>query len=411
MNSLFLVFIFLVWFVTDVYIFKGIQSQFNKINKSYIRTIIYSTFWTFSLAGFIIIVSYSSFSLNQKATFGVFLFALVGAKFLTALFFLIDDMRRGVIAVSRLFKKNNKQNPKIEGNAISRSEFLTKTGMALGGLIFGSLMWGTRNRYNYQIHKEVLSFKNLPSSFKGLKIVQISDVHMGSFADVEAVQNGINMIMKEKPDIIFFTGDLVNNIAAEISEEYFNVFKKLKAPMGVYSVLGNHDYGDYYKWDSAKDKVANLERLKSLQADLGWQLLLNENIILERGEDKIAVLGVENWGAQRKFPKFGDLEMARKGAEDIPFKILLSHDPSHWEAKVLPHYNDIDLTLSGHTHGMQFGIEIPGIKWSPSQWVYKQWAGLYRSENQMIYVNRGFGFLGYSGRVGILPEITVLELT
>lgn len=411
MNSLLLVTVFLVWFVTDVYIFKGIQTQINKVSQSYIRTIIYSIFWIFSLSGFIIIVSYSSFSLSQKATLGVFLFALVGAKFVTALFFLIDDIRRGGIAVSRLFRKENNTKQKIEGNTISRSVFLTRTGMALGGLLFGSLMWGTRNRYNYQIHKEMLSFGNLPKAFKGLKIVQISDVHMGSFADITAVQRGIDMIMEEKPDLIFFTGDLVNNIAAEVSEEYFNVFRKLSAPMGVYSVLGNHDYGDYFKWDSEKDKVANLERLKSLQADLGWRLLLNENIVLERGEDKIAILGVENWGAQRKFPKFGDLELARKGVEEIPFKILLSHDPSHWEAKVLPYYNDIDLTLSGHTHGMQFGIEIPGIKWSPSQWVYKQWAGLYRSENQMIYVNRGFGFLGYSGRVGILPEITVLELT
>lgn len=411
MNSLRLVIVFLLWFVSDIYIFKAIQSQCIWITSNRWRGVVYSLFWLVSVAGFFILVSYSSFSIEQKNTIGVFLFALVGAKIVTILLLLVDDIRRGIIATKQLFKKEEKATAQsVEGNTISRSDFIVKTSLALGGLIFGSLLWGSRNRYNYQIHREKLIFDHLPAAFRGLKIVQISDVHMGSFSDEGAVQRGIDMILNEKPDVIFFTGDLVNNIAAEITPAYFAIFKQLKAPLGVYSILGNHDYGDYFHWDTEKDKVANLNKLKTIQEQLGWKLLLNENVLLQRGDDQIAVIGVENWGKEKRFPRFGDLDLAARGVEHIPFKILLSHDPSHWDAKVLTHPIHFDLTLSGHTHGMQFGIEIPGIKWSPSQWVYKQWAGLYHSHNQYIYVNRGFGFLGYSGRVGILPEITVLEL-
>lgn len=411
MSSLRLVIVFLLWFVSDIYIFKAIQSQLTRISSNRWRGVLYSLFWLVSVTGFFILVSYAGFSIKQRNTYGVFLFALVGSKIFIALFLLIDDIRRGGIAIVRLFKKEVKTTDQvIEGNTISRSDFIVKTSLALGGLIFGSLLWGTRNRYNYQIQRERLVFDNLPSAFKGLKIVQISDVHMGSFSDVDAVKRGIEMILNEKPDVIFFTGDLVNNIAAEVTPAYFAIFQQLKAPMGVYSILGNHDYGDYFHWDTEADKVANLNQLKNIHAQLGWKLLLNEHILLERANEQIAVIGVENWGKQKRFPRLGDLDLATRGVEHIPFKILLSHDPSHWDAKVLSYPLDIDLTLSGHTHGMQFGIEIPGIKWSPSQWVYKQWAGLYRSGKKYIYVNRGFGFLGYSGRVGILPEITVLEL-
>lgn len=220
---------------------------------------------------------------------------------------------------------------------------------------------------------------------------------------------GVYKIMKEKPDLVLFTGDLVNNVAAEM-EDYLDVFDKITAPMGVYSTLGNHDYGDYVQWDSAEEKAKNLEDLKQTHARLGWRLLMNENVVLEKGGEKIALMGIENWSAKARFPKYGDLGKAYAGTESLPFKILMSHDPSHWKAEVLEKYPDIDLVLSGHTHGMQFGVEIPGLRWSPVQYVYREWAGLYEKDNNKLYVNRGFGFIGYPGRVGILPEITLIEL-
>jgi hypothetical protein len=234
------------------------------------------------------------------------------------------------------------------------------------------------------------------------------------------------MVLNEKPDLILFTGDLINNLAEEM-ENYIDVFKEVKAPMGVYSILGNHDYGDYISWPDRDEEhrrrereagkhlltplqQANLERLKDVQAELGWRLLLDEHVQLERNGDRIALIGVQNWSSKARFPKYGDLQKAYAGAETYPFKILMSHDPSHWDAQVRTMYKDIDLMLAGHTHGMQFGVEIPGFKWSPVQYVYKEWAGLYEENKQKLYVNRGYGFIGYPGRVGILPEITVIEL-
>ncbi|HEY1116002.1 MAG TPA: metallophosphoesterase, partial [Chitinophagaceae bacterium] len=266
------------------------------------------------------------------------------------------------------------------------------------------------NKYNYQVRRQTLRFKTLPAPFKGLKIIHISDIHSGSFNNKTAVQQGVEKILALKPDLILFTGDLVNNKADEM-DDYIDVFRLLKAPLGVYSILGNHDYGDYVQWETREHKAQNLARLKEVHSRMGWRLLLNENVLLERSGQKIALLGIENWGAKANFPKYGKMEEAHSGTEAAPFKILMSHDPSHWDAEVLTKYNDIDLMLSGHTHGMQFGVEIPWLRWSPVQYVYKQWAGLYESGHQKLYINRGFGFLGYPGRVGILPEISLLELT
>jgi predicted MPP superfamily phosphohydrolase len=216
--------------------------------------------------------------------------------------------------------------------------------------------------------------------------------------------------MQQKADIIFFTGDLVNNEATE-TEPFIEILSRVKAPMGVFSTLGNHDYGDYKTWESPEAKVKNLQDLKDIHAQLGWKLMMNEHVALKKGDDEIALIGIENWGGNLNFPKYGDMKKAHAGTEKYPVKLLLSHDPSHWEMQVRKDYKDVDITFSGHTHGFQFGIEIPGwIKWSPSQFVYKQWAGLYQQGDQKLYVNRGFGFLGYPGRVGIMPEITVLEL-
>jgi predicted MPP superfamily phosphohydrolase len=227
---------------------------------------------------------------------------------------------------------------------------------------------------------------------------------------VEAVAHGVQMILDQKPDLILFTGDLVNNLASEM-QDYIAVFSRLQAPLGVYSILGNHDYADYVKeWPTRTAKAENLAALKATHGKMGWRLLLNENLPLERNGEQIGLLGIENWSASRAFSRYGDMEKTYAGADKYPFKILMSHDPTHWDAMVRPEYPDIDLTLSGHTHGAQFGIENPWFRWSPVQWVYRQWAGLYEEGKQKIYVNRGYGFIGYPGRVGILPEITVLEL-
>jgi predicted MPP superfamily phosphohydrolase len=282
-------------------------------------------------------------------------------------------------------------------------------GLAVGGGLMAAMMYGFVNKYRYQLKKVKLNFPNLPEAFKGLKLVHISDVHSGSFTDKKAVEHGVKMIMAQEADLILFTGDLVNDHASEMND-YTEIFARLNAPMGVFSTLGNHDYGDYRQWSSEDEKQQNLERLKQMQANMGWRLLMNEHVVLEKQGQQIALLGIENWGAKANFPKYGKLNEAYAGAEKYPFKILMSHDPSHWDAQVRPEYSDIDLTLSGHTHGMQFGVELPGFKWSPVQYVYKQWAGLYEEEKQKLYINRGYGFIGYPGRVGILPEITLIEL-
>ncbi|HET6769392.1 MAG TPA: metallophosphoesterase, partial [Chitinophagaceae bacterium] len=286
--------------------------------------------------------------------------------------------------------------------------FLSWTGMLMGGGLFGSLVFGFANKYNYQLRRLQLSFERLPAAFKGLKVVHISDIHSGSFTDKRAVSKGVEKILSEKPDLILFTGDLVNDRSHEM-DDFMDIFGALKAPMGVYSILGNHDYGDYTQWNSPEEKQANLERLKKVHADLGWRLMLDENTQLERNGERIALLGVQNISG-KSFRSYGDLSKAYDGVDDSHFKILMSHDPSHWDAEVRKNYPGIDLMLAGHTHGFQFGIEIPGFKWSPVQYVYKQWAGHYVEGSQQLYINRGFGFIGYPGRVGILPEITIIEL-
>jgi uncharacterized protein len=311
-------------------------------------------------------------------------------------------------AAGKIFFRNTEGASEVS-DGISRSLFLSWLGVGVGGSLFSSLIYGFGNKYNYHIRRVPLVFENLPPAFRGLKIVQVSDIHSGSFTNKKAVEKGVQMILDLKPDLILFTGDLINDRATEMAD-YFDVFSRLKAPMGVFSTLGNHDYGDYVHWPSPEARLQNIEHLKKIETDMGWRLLMNEHVVLERGSDQIALIGIENWSAKKRFPKYGKMWEAYPGAEKYPFKILMSHDPSHWDAEVRPKYSDIDLTLAGHTHGMQFGVEIPGFKWSPVQYVYKEWAGLYEEGKQKLYVNRGYGFIGYPGRVGILPEITLIEL-
>lgn len=402
--------------VLDIYFFQALKLVTNSAAPR-TKTVIYTLYWVISVTAIIVLLILPYLKIEKQAWLGrSTIFSMIAglfiAKLVASLFFLMDDLRRGIqwTAVKIMGTGSVKQ-AVSEGEPISRSAFMSWAGMLAGGGLFGTLVYGFGNKYRYQVTRQSLSFGgNLPPAFKGLKIAHISDIHSGSFTDKEAVRKGVEKIMREQPDLILFTGDLVNNVADEM-DDYLDVFDQLKAPFGVYSTLGNHDYGDYVQWDSEEDKRANLEKLKAVHQRLGWRLLMNEHVLLEKGNDKIAVMGIENWSAKARFPKYGDLKKAYVGAGIAPFKILLSHDPSHWKAEVLESYPDIDLVLSGHTHGMQFGVEIPGLKWSPVQYVYREWAGLYEHENgQKLYVNRGFGFLGYPGRVGILPEISILEL-
>ncbi len=291
----------------------------------------------------------------------------------------------------------------------SRRKFISQVAMGIAAIPFASLLYGMyQGKYNFRVLNYTLHFDDLPEAFDGYKITQISDIHSGSFDNKEKIDYGVNLINEQLSDAILFTGDLVNNMASEM-EEWIETFSKLKAKDGIFSILGNHDYGDYVNWNTKEEKEQNLEQLKDIQKQLGFDLLLNENRFIEKNGERIALIGVENWG--KGFKQKGDLNKASEGVNSDDFKIVMSHDPSHWDEVIVPHKEHYHLTLSGHTHGMQFGIEIPGwIKWSPVKWRYKHWAGIYEQANQFINVNRGFGFLAYPGRVGIWPEITVIEL-
>lgn len=405
--------ILILLILLDIYVFQALRHVTqNWTARS--RMILLISYWLVSVLVAVVFVFMPALGADNwpKAVRSYVFAIIVGlffSKLVASIFFLVDDLRRGVqYTAGKVIPQAKAASPREE-DGISRSAFLSWLGLAAGSTLFGTLLYGFTNKYNYSIKRIKLAYDHLPAAFKGLKILHISDIHSGSFTDAMAVQKGIDRILEQQPDIILFTGDLVNDRAVEM-EPYKEIFAQLKAPLGVYSVLGNHDYGDYYQWDSREAKEKNLADLIQVHADMGWRLLMNEHVVLERDGEQIALIGIENWGAKANFPKYGSLPNAYKGAEQHPFKILMSHDPSHWDAEVRQAFKDIDLMLSGHTHGMQFGVEIPGFKWSPVQYIYKQWAGLYEAGRQKLYVNRGFGFIGYPGRVGILPEITVLEL-
>jgi len=415
----------------DFYVFQSVK-VLTQSAGSKTKLIIHIIYWAISglAVTILVILPYLQFAQQHRLLRNTFFAVIVGlffSKIIASVFFLVDDLRRGIQwVVGKVFFSNTEGETMEQGVKISRSIFLSWAGTLVGGGLFTSLIYGFSNKYRYRIHRVQMAFANLPAGFKGIKIVQVSDIHSGSFTDKHAVMRGVDMVLKENADLILFTGDLINNLADEMSD-YMDVFNRLKAPMGVYSILGNHDYGDYVAWPDRDEEhrrkehesgkhlwtplqQANLDKLKNVQAQLGWRLLLDEHVPLERNGDTIALIGVQNWSSKARFPKYGDLEKAYDGTENYPFKILMSHDPSHWDAQVRTIYKSIDLMLAGHTHGMQFGVEIPGFRWSPVQYVYKEWAGLYEEDKQKLYVNRGYGFIGYPGRVGILPEITVIEL-
>lgn len=327
------------------------------------------------------------------------------SKLLVALVMLADDVRRVVQAAYYALSGDN-------WIASGRSRFMSELGLGLGILPLVFLTYGmVRNPYRYKVHRHRVTIPGLPAALDGFRIVQISDIHAGSFLTLDPVRKSVKIINRLDPDLVVFTGDLVNTTADE-ADAIIPIFSGIRARYGVFSVLGNHDYGDYRPWPSQAAKQANFQRLIEQHARLGWHLLRNEHAVVRKEDAAVGVIGVENYSAHPRFHKYGDMPRATAGMPEVDVTILLSHDPSHWRDEIIRAYPQVDLTLSGHTHGFQFGIEIPGlIKWSPVQYVYKQWAGLYQQGAQYLYVNRGLGYLGYPGRVGILPEITELTLT
>jgi predicted MPP superfamily phosphohydrolase len=377
--------VILLWLVVDFYFFAAVQTLTDNL-------LIHVAYWLVE-AAIIGSVFYVIATGKLKLISGVIKLLVLSfvPKLAGALILLMEDL-------SRLFRSFPLRNDEVSMLAIS-------VAIVLWLVLLISI---NRGRHYYKIRRAFLYFEDLPESFNDFTITHLSDIHAGSFTDVKGVQKGLDLVNAQKSDVILFTGDLVNNEASEMTP-WIPAFARLKAPYGKYSVLGNHDYGDYIRWPDIKDKQNNFNRLKQVHQEIGFQLLLDDSKMITKGDDSIAIVGVENWG-KGNFHKYGNLKKATDNLSDETFKILMSHDPSHWDAEIIDHNKPVQLTLSGHTHGMQFGFEIFGFRWSPIKYIYKQWAGLYKKAGKYLYVNRGFGFLGLNGRVGIWPEITVITL-
>lgn len=412
MNRLIVVLIFSLFFLLiDYYFFQAIIAVSRNWSGTWKGLVRYG-FWVPTVLSLLALLWWAfddpyRYSANLRNWVITGLVATYFSKIIGILILFVDDLQRGVRYVVNLFGKGASGD--LPGQAIPRSEFLVKAALATTAIPLGAFVYGiVSGAHDYRVKRISVKLPNLPKSFDGLRIAQISDIHSGSFWNKVAVKGGVEMLLKEKPDVIFFTGDLVNNEASEV-KEYVEIFNKLKAPLGVFSVTGNHDYGDYKSWSSQEAKQKNFRELVEAHRFMGYDILMNEHRFLQQGGEKIAIIGNENWGGGR-FAKYGKLDQAHQGTDEAAVKLLLSHDPSHWDAQVRKLYPDTDMMFAGHTHGFQFGVEIGNFKWSPSQYAYKQWAGLYQEGSQYLYVNRGFGYLGYPGRIGIPPELTIVEL-
>ena len=413
--------VFTIAFLIDLYAYQAVKTVTERIRNNRVKRWLRMGYWVssgaFILPAFITVIISIFYPIRESGFIFQYVFALFALfyvpKLIIVFFLLLED-------IFRLFKKIFRIKPIVlktevptiadrSGVQINRKQFISQIGLMVASVPFVGVLHGiTIGRYNFQVFTKQLKFQDLPDAFSGLKIVHISDIHSGSFDNPEAVRRGIDLILEQKPDVIFFTGDLVNSIADEVTP-WHKEFSRLKAPLGVFSILGNHDYGDYAVWESDQDKSANFDRLLQTHKDLGWQLLLNQAHLIEKDGAHIAIAGVENWGLP-PFPQYGDLEMALKSVPERTFTILLSHDPTHWDEKVIEHNHHVHLTLSGHTHGMQFGVELGDIRWSPISFKYPRWAGLYEEAGKFLYVNRGLGTVGFPGRVGIFPEVTLITL-
>ncbi len=401
-----LIFFVVFAIVAEIYAYQAVKTSFKNKWVSRIYVLISA------VAALFLIYSFSRFESNSGQThqtlitIGLFLLIYI-PKMILGSFLLLEDLARLFWAGTKVFKPKKPDSKYIP----SRRKFISQSALAVAAVPFSSFLYGmVKGRYNYRVIREVVYFDDLPDEFDGFKLMQLSDIHCGSFDDPDKIQYGIDLINQQDFDLLVFTGDLVNNFASE-TDQWIETFSKIKQPQfGKYSILGNHDYGEYTDWSSESDKQKNFEGIQAAHPKMGFRLLNNERVELNKGNSKIHILGVENWGKGR-FSKKGDLNKTAEGLNSNDFKILLSHDPSHWDLEGIQHPSNIQLTLSGHTHGMQFGVEIPGfLKWSPVQYVYQRWAGLYEEAGKYLYVNRGFGYHAYPGRVGIWPEITLIEL-
>jgi len=406
---------FAFYLFLDAYTYFGLKSLFTNQRNIRIFQAVYllsSIFVIFSFYQMYVGLNSGSFFRSASANFylGIFFTAIVGKMVFVGLMMLQDGGRVFYALFDSISGSSSGEN--ISGKYLpSRRKFLTLAAAGLAAIPFSGMLYGiTRGKYRYTINRVKLSFKDLPAAFNGFKIVQISDIHAGSLDSPDDVQRGVQMINDELPDAIMFTGDLVNSQKKEV-DPFIDIFAELKAKHGKFAVLGNHDYYGAPR-DSREDKTDEYWKdFFSKYEAMGFNLLNNDSVNIEKQGEQISILGVENWGAGRWFPKLGDLDKALMKSRKDNFCVLMSHDPTHWDEKVIPHQKHIHLTLSGHTHGFQFGINMPGFKWSPAQYRYERWMGLYEKAEQYLYVNRGFGFLGFPGRVGMWPEITVIELT
>ncbi|MEE9431736.1 MAG: metallophosphoesterase [Melioribacteraceae bacterium] len=412
-------FIFVIIFsviilLIDFYTYRGVKKLTNLLTKR-TKQIFKILFWIIPaivIVGLLIFpvlrssISPANFQLYFHFIFGTFVLFYL-PKLIFIVFNLIDDLMNGVKHL--LSKKQDAKQSTSDPTKITRSQFLTRVGIITAGIPFLSIAYGIFwGKFDLTVRSVKLGFTNLPKNFNGLKIVQLSDFHIGSFLNhLSFFEEVVDKVNSLNPDLILFTGDFVNNVSEEM-DKFLPALSKLQSKYGNYSILGNHDYGEYVHWDSEEIKKKNLDRLIKLQEDVGFKLLLNSSKKIKINNEEISLVGIENWGLP-PFPQYGDLNKALENVDDDSFKILMSHDPTHWDEQVLS-YTNIDLTLAGHTHGAQFGIEIPGWRWSPVNLRYKRWGGLYTEGKQHIYVNTGLGFIGFPGRVGMPPEITLIEL-
>ena len=396
----------------DWYVFNGLRTLMAGRKSRRLQQLVLGAYLIVSIGvTLLFIAGIGSYSTAKGMTpFHEWMLSLFLTFLITKIFFVlvlfIGDIGRFFYGII-----NRIAGPKKDNNEPffpARRKFISEVAVLIAAVPFTGFLYAMlKGKYDYRVHRQTIYFDNLPDAFDGFTITQLSDIHSGSFDNKEAMQRGIDLARAQKSDLFVFTGDLVNNAAWEI-EPYIENFSQLKAPYGQFSILGNHDYGDYIEWSSETEKAANLEKLKAHHATLGYHLLLDENVILAKDGQRIALIGVQNWG--NGFIQIGDIDKALQSVDKDAFKILLSHDPSHWEEKIRFHPTAIDLTLSGHTHGAQFGVETDKFRWSPVQYRYLDWAGLINEKKRYLYVNRGFGFLAFSGRLGIWPEITVLTL-
>lgn len=416
MKSPFLVlfFILLFFLLVDLYVGRAVRILwFDLYGARIARYAVWLHWLIFAVTAAAYLYAFSgliTFKNHENYRFFYFLFGLTLLFYIPKLFFglflLIDDLWWVVRKLYHLSGSASRSEP----FRADRLAFLYRFGAVAAAMPFAAAAYGMlKGRWDFRVINETVSSPKIPDAFDGFKVVQFSDAHLGSFFNnYKPVEAALKIINDLQPDVILFTGDLVNNYSAE-AEQWIPYFKKLRAKYGKFSVLGNHDYGGYGQYDAPDGKQKNFNRLIEIHREMGFKLLRNENVQLVKGPAAIDLLGVENWGV-KPFPQLGDVDQAKQGTSKSAFKILMSHDPSHWDVEILPRHSDIDLTLSGHTHGAQFGVELGNIKWSPVKYKYKRWGGMYAQGKQKLYVNRGFGYIGFPGRVGMPPEITCFTL-